>query len=157
MGVKFITKRGRCHKGYRRVLKYRIDVPRVEDRHKLNELYLEIGQRCESFCTDELKDSLKDMEEGEYRYELSYVCTHDDGELLSLVMRARLVHRGDTVAETLRTQVWSLCDDEMIPMKQVIKRFGGRKNEPSVFLCDGEIKELTADIYGEFCQKRRFG
>lgn len=157
MKIEFSIKRGRLYDGGNRILRYKICLPHVEGCDRINRLYKDIAERCEGFCRGQLLDELKERG-GEYVYELTYVCTHDDGEALALLMRVRLISSGRVEREQVRAQTWSLCEQDMIPPRYVIKRYGGKGKrgfkKTEVFLCDGKISELSANAYDLFCQKK---
>ena len=146
--------KGRLYDGGNERLRYSIELPYIEGCEEINCFFEKLSEECETFCRGKLFDSVRDKRE-RYHYALAFCVTHSDGELLSVVFRAKLSREGENICIRFFTTNWSLFDCKMIPAKMLLKKFGEKKrkkdSEKYVFLQNGVLKSLRNAQELNFC------
>lgn len=148
MGIGYDIKKGRVYDGGNERLRYKIRVPVIEGAEWINELYRKISEDCEGFCRLRICECVENNNGEKLFYELLCRVCHEDPEVVSVLMRVRLLRGGHAVESHVRAHNWSLSEQCMLPPKLLLRRYAKKgkakyKEDEGLFLSQGEMRSIN--------------
>ena len=147
MSVEYDIKKGRVYDGGNERLRYKISVPVISGAERINAFYKRIGKECEDFCGKRICDCVETNKGERLFYELLCRVCHEDAELVSVLMRVRLLRGRTEIAGYVRPLTWSVTEQCMIPPKLLLRKYAKRersryRGDDGIFVYKGEVKSL---------------